>query len=184
MPSRAKLLRELNPPTHRHLRRRLATLTPGHPLEAVRACQGDVDAPLSPDAFNMGPDQRRRSAAAAPEWIQNGPRQGVIWIQIGYNKDAHLATHYPQGQMTIDHHEQSLRLFEDSQRLQGMDPIDLIDERTDNMAYRITVTAYEKDGSVRWSECCLDADEFHQAMHEVLRDGLKYELMRDQFTVD
>ena len=85
--------------------------------------------------------------------------------------------------MTIDHHEQACACLRTHSACRAC-PIDLIDERADNRAYRITVTAYEKDGSVRWSECCLDADEFHQAMHEVLRDGLKYELMRDQFTVD
>ena len=40
------------------------------------------------------------------------------------------------------------------------------------------MTAYEADGSVRWIACCLTPDEFHEAMHEVLRDGLKHELIR------
>ena len=46
----------------------------------------------------------------------------------------------------------------------------------ENKGYRIAVTAYEKDGTERWTACCLDAEEFHEAMIEVLRDGLRHEL--------
>ena len=45
-----------------------------------------------------------------------------------------------------------------------------------NNGVTLCVTAYEKDGTERWTACCLDADEFQEAMIEVLRDGLKYEL--------
>ena len=54
----------------------------------------------------------------------------------------------------------------------------VIDERIDNLGYYMTVTAFEANGSTRWEACCLDSDEFHQAMHEVIRDGLRYEIVR------
>ena len=54
----------------------------------------------------------------------------------------------------------------------------VIDDRLDNLGHCLTVIAYNQDGSLRWEECCLDADEFHQAMHEVIRDGLRYDITR------
>ena len=46
----------------------------------------------------------------------------------------------------------------------------------ENKGYRIAVTAYEKDGTERWTACCLDAEELQEALIEVLRDGLRHEL--------
>jgi len=64
------------------------------------------------------------------------------------------------------------------ERLQDKSFPEIIDERLDNYGHFLTVTAFEADGSERWEACCLDADEFHQAMHEVIRDGLRYEIVR------
>ena len=64
------------------------------------------------------------------------------------------------------------------ERLQDKTDLQIIDERLDNLGYFLTVTAFEADGSERWEACCLDADEFHQAMHEVISDGLRYDIVR------
>lgn len=75
----------------------------------------------------------------------------------------------------MDHHTSSLDRYE---ALEARPLGQQIDERLDNLGHIISVTAYEADGSERWTACCLTANEFHEAMHEVLRDGLKYELIR------
>ena len=64
------------------------------------------------------------------------------------------------------------------ERVMHKTDLQIIDERLDNLGHFLTVTAFEADGSERWEACCLDADEFHQAMHEVIRDGLRYEIVR------
>ena len=66
----------------------------------------------------------------------------------------------------MDFHTQSLDAYE----------AQLDQQIEENNGVTLCVTAYEKDGTERWTACCLDADEFQEAMIEVLRDGLKYEL--------
>lgn len=75
----------------------------------------------------------------------------------------------------MDFHTSSLDRYE---ALEAKSYSERIDDRLDDLGHTITVTAYEKDESVRWIACCLTANEFHEAMHEVLRDELKYDLIR------
>lgn len=75
----------------------------------------------------------------------------------------------------MDFHTSSLDRYE---ALEAKPFDQQIDERLDNLGHTITVTAWEADGTERWTACCLTPCEFHEAMHEVLRDGLKYELIR------
>ena len=58
------------------------------------------------------------------------------------------------------------------ERLQAKTTSQEIDDRLDNHGHILVVS------TDLWEECCLTADEFHQAMHEVLRDNLSYKLQR------
>ena len=67
------------------------------------------------------------------------------------------------------------------ERLDSVSISDQIEQRLDNHDHIFVVTAYNADNSVKWEEHCLSADEFHQAMHEVIREGIRYELDRVAF---
>jgi len=64
------------------------------------------------------------------------------------------------------------------ERLQDKNELEIINERLDNFGHILYVTAFNADGSVKFDQYCLDADEFHQCMHEAIRDGLRYEIER------
>ena len=64
------------------------------------------------------------------------------------------------------------------ERVMHKTDLQIIDERLDNFGHILYISAFNADGSLKFDEYCLDADEFHQAMHEVIRDGLTYKIER------
>ena len=55
----------------------------------------------------------------------------------------------------MDFHTSSLDRYE---ALEAKSYSERIDERLDDLGHTITVTAYEKDESVRWIACCMTAE--------------------------
>ena len=102
---------------------------------------------------------------------QFGSGLATHWIRYGSNSDPHCYIEGTNGKPftatnQMDFHNQALDAYE----------AQLDQQIEENNGVTLCVTAYEKDGTERWTACCLDADEFQEAMIEVLRDGLKYEL--------
>ena len=102
---------------------------------------------------------------------QFGSGLPTIWIRYWSNSDPYCYIEDTNGKPftatnQMDFHNQALDAYEAQ-----------LDQQIEvNNGVTLCVTAYEKDGTERWTACCLDADEFQEAMIEVLRDGLKYEL--------
>ena len=93
-------------------------------------------------------------------------RFGSILLICGHEREA-VHRNQPNG-----FHEQALDAYE----------AQLDQQIEENNGVTLCVTAYEKDGTERWTACCLDAEEFQEAMIEVLRDGLQARADHDSRT--
>ena len=115
----------------------------------------------------VGANRFRSDAKIIPVRVQIGyhldpilVRFGSVLLYVGTNGKPFTATNQ------MDFHNQALDRYEAQ-----------LDQQIEvNNGVTLCVTAYEKDGTERWTACCLDGDELQEALIEVLRDGLKYEL--------